>query len=114
MSEFLESNKYQRRLFIAKLARYGQKTLSGKLVNVVILSDVRDVESGKVIATQLCFKKSQIWKGLLVGDFVNFEAAIGSYQELTKRQCQKEGALIDDEYWLASPSKVSIWVGSAS
>ena len=111
MSDFLETNKNERRLFVGKVARYGKKTLSGKLCNVIVLSNVRDIDTYEPIAIQLTFKCLPFWKGFIAGDDVQFEAAIGKYQHNTKRACQKSGALIDDEYWLASPSHVSIWLG---
>ncbi|EMQ2879015.1 hypothetical protein V9N52_004380, partial [Vibrio navarrensis] len=52
--------------------------------------------------------------GFIPGDFVQFDAAIGQYTERTQCNCQQSGALIDDAYWLASPSRVSIWVGGAA
>lgn len=96
--------------FSARIERFGEKSaFKGYTVPTLLLKNVKIIDTQKVITDHLWFTKGKSWDKSSVGDIVEFDARVTTYEKGYKGyRDDVYDSPIEIDYKLERPTKIKI------
>lgn len=97
----------QRLRFRAKVERFGEKNGYMGTLPTILLTNVFELTSGQVVTDHLWFTRGKTWQ-CEVGDIVEFDARVGSYEKGYKGYRKDVCKEVKTDYRLERPTKFCV------